>query len=110
MKDTFEELSDMFEELFPDADRLKLEEVQRRLDEQDADADALRDTAKPDDVAITLRDADASIWKRPESLQSLALTARPVGVFPCPSQNRTLEPRAHFVTRKCVDLSGPAGH
>jgi hypothetical protein len=31
-----EELSDMFEELFPDADRLNLEEMQRRLDEQEA--------------------------------------------------------------------------
>jgi hypothetical protein len=66
----FEQFRDMFEELFPDADRLKLEEVQRRLDEQDADADALRDTAKPDDVAITLRDADASIWKRPRGARS----------------------------------------
>jgi len=29
----FQELSDMFEELFPDADRLNLEEMQQRLDE-----------------------------------------------------------------------------
>jgi hypothetical protein len=66
MKDMFEELSYMFEELFLDADRFKLEEVPRRLDEQDADADALRDTAKPDDVTIALKDADANIWKRPK--------------------------------------------
>jgi hypothetical protein len=32
----FEELKDMFEGLFPDADRLNLEEMQRRLDEQQA--------------------------------------------------------------------------
>lgn len=36
MKDIFQELSEMFEELFPDADRLNLEEMQRRLDEQQA--------------------------------------------------------------------------
>jgi hypothetical protein len=36
MKDMFEELSGMFEELFPDADRLSLKEMQRRLDEQQA--------------------------------------------------------------------------
>jgi hypothetical protein len=29
----FQELSDMFEELFPDADRLNLQEMQQRLDE-----------------------------------------------------------------------------
>jgi hypothetical protein len=34
MRDIFEELKDMFEELFPDADKLNLEEMQRRLDEQ----------------------------------------------------------------------------
>ena len=32
----FEELKDMFEGLFPDADKLNLEEMQRRLDEQQA--------------------------------------------------------------------------
>jgi hypothetical protein len=32
MKDMFYELSAMFEELFPDADRLNLEEMQRKLD------------------------------------------------------------------------------
>ena len=37
MKDMFCELSAMFEELFPDADSLNLEEMQRRLDEQQAD-------------------------------------------------------------------------
>jgi len=37
MKDMFQELSEMFEELFPDADSLNLEEMQRRLDEQQAD-------------------------------------------------------------------------
>ena len=37
MKDMFYELSVMFEELFPDADSLNLEEMQRRLDEQQAD-------------------------------------------------------------------------
>jgi len=36
MKDMFEELIGMFEELFPDADRLSLKEMQRRLDEQQA--------------------------------------------------------------------------
>jgi hypothetical protein len=34
MRNTFEELKDMFEGLFPDADKLDLEEMQRRLDEQ----------------------------------------------------------------------------
>ena len=33
MRDMFEELSGMFEELFPDADKLNLEEMQQRLDE-----------------------------------------------------------------------------
>jgi hypothetical protein len=37
MKDMFQELSEMFEELFPDTDSLNLEEMQRRLDEQQAD-------------------------------------------------------------------------
>jgi hypothetical protein len=36
MTDMFQELSEMFEELFPDADSLNLEEMQRRLDEQKA--------------------------------------------------------------------------
>jgi hypothetical protein len=41
MKDMFYELSVMFEELlFPDADRLNLEEMQRKLDEQQADAES----------------------------------------------------------------------
>jgi hypothetical protein len=34
MRDMFEELKDMFEGLFPDADKLNLEEMQRRLDER----------------------------------------------------------------------------
>jgi hypothetical protein len=33
MRDMFQELSDMFAELLPDADTLNLEEMQRRLDE-----------------------------------------------------------------------------
>ena len=33
MRDMFEELKDMFEGLFPDADKLNLEEMQQRLDE-----------------------------------------------------------------------------
>jgi hypothetical protein len=36
MRNMFEELKDMFEGLFPDADKLDLEEMQRRLDEQQA--------------------------------------------------------------------------
>ena len=40
VKDMFYELSVMFEELFPDADRLNLEEMQRRLDEQQAHAES----------------------------------------------------------------------
>jgi hypothetical protein len=36
MKDMFYKLSVMFEELFPDADKLNLEEMQRKLDEQQA--------------------------------------------------------------------------
>jgi hypothetical protein len=39
MKDMFYELNVMFEELFPDADRLNLEEMQRTLDEQHAHAE-----------------------------------------------------------------------
>jgi hypothetical protein len=38
MKDMFYELTVMFE-LFPDADRLNLEEMQRRLDEQQLHAE-----------------------------------------------------------------------
>ena len=34
MRDMFEESKDMFEGLFPDADKLNLEEMQRQLDEQ----------------------------------------------------------------------------
>jgi hypothetical protein len=34
MRDMFEELKDMFEGSFPDADELDLEGMQRRLDEQ----------------------------------------------------------------------------
>ena len=34
MRDMFEELKNMFEGLLPDADKLNLEEMQRRLDEQ----------------------------------------------------------------------------
>ena len=37
MNDMFQGLSEMFEELFPDADDLNFEEMQRRLDEQQAD-------------------------------------------------------------------------
>ena len=33
MRDVFEELSDMFEELFHDTDKLNLKEMQQRLDE-----------------------------------------------------------------------------
>ena len=36
MRDMFEELKDMFEGLFPDADRLDLGEMQRGLDDQQA--------------------------------------------------------------------------
>jgi hypothetical protein len=36
MRDMFEQLNDIFEDLFPDADKLNLEEMQRRLDEQQA--------------------------------------------------------------------------
>jgi hypothetical protein len=39
MKDMFCELSLMFEELFPDADRLNLGAMQRKLDEQQAHAE-----------------------------------------------------------------------
>ena len=41
MKDMFYELNVMFEELFPDADRLNLEEMQRKLDEEQAESRAL---------------------------------------------------------------------
>jgi hypothetical protein len=40
MKNMFYELSVMFEELFPDADRLNLEEMQQKLDEQQANAES----------------------------------------------------------------------
>ena len=40
MKDMFYELNVMFEELFPDADSLNLEEMQRKLDEQQAHAES----------------------------------------------------------------------
>ena len=40
MKDMFCELSAMFEELFPDADRLNLDEMQQRLDEQQANTES----------------------------------------------------------------------
>ena len=33
MREMFQELSDMFEELLPDTDRLNLKEMQQRLDE-----------------------------------------------------------------------------
>jgi hypothetical protein len=39
MKDMFSELNVMFEELFPDADRMDLEGMQRTLDEQRAHAE-----------------------------------------------------------------------
>jgi len=35
IRDMFQELSDMFGELFPDADTLNLKEMQQRLDEVD---------------------------------------------------------------------------
>jgi PAB1-binding protein PBP1 len=38
MRDMFEELKDVFEGLFPDADKLD-QEMQRRLDEQQADSE-----------------------------------------------------------------------
>jgi hypothetical protein len=40
MKNMFYELSVMFDELFPDADRLNLEEMQQKLDEEQANADS----------------------------------------------------------------------
>jgi inhibitor of KinA sporulation pathway (predicted exonuclease) len=40
MKDMFYELSAMFEELFADADSLNLEEMQEKLDEQQAHAES----------------------------------------------------------------------
>jgi hypothetical protein len=39
----FEELKDMFEELFPDADKLNLEEMQRRLDERPGSLERIAD-------------------------------------------------------------------
>jgi len=43
MRDIFEELKDMFEELFPDADKLNLEEMQRRLDERPGSLEKIAD-------------------------------------------------------------------
>jgi len=43
MKDMFEELKDMFEGLFPDADKLDLEEMQRRLDERPGSLEKIAD-------------------------------------------------------------------
>ena len=43
MKDLFEELKDMFEGLFPDADKLDLEEMQRRLDERPGSLEKIAD-------------------------------------------------------------------
>jgi hypothetical protein len=43
MRDIFEELKDMFEELFPDADKLNLEEMQRRLDERPGSLERIAD-------------------------------------------------------------------
>jgi hypothetical protein len=40
MKNMFYELSVMFDELFPDADRLNLEEMQQKLDEEQANAES----------------------------------------------------------------------
>jgi len=40
MKDMFYELSAMFEGLFPDEDRLNLEEMQQKLDEQQANGES----------------------------------------------------------------------
>jgi hypothetical protein len=43
MRDIFEELKDMFEELFPDADKLNLEEMQRQLDERPGSLEKIAD-------------------------------------------------------------------
>ena len=43
MRDMFEELKDMFEGLFPDADKLDLEEMQRRLDERPGSLEKIAD-------------------------------------------------------------------
>ena len=43
MRDIFEELKDMFEELFPDADKSNLEEMQRRLDERPGSLERIAD-------------------------------------------------------------------
>jgi hypothetical protein len=40
MKNMFYELSVMFDELFPDADRLNLQEMQQKLDEEQANAES----------------------------------------------------------------------
>jgi hypothetical protein len=45
-----------------------------------ADADTLRDTAKPDDVAVTLRDAVRLSLRAARKPASPVLTATPVGV------------------------------
>jgi hypothetical protein len=42
MRDMFEELKNMFEGLFPDADKLDLQEMQQRLDEQQAHSEKNR--------------------------------------------------------------------
>jgi hypothetical protein len=43
MRDMFEELKDMFEGLFPHADKLNLKEMQRRLDEQPGSLEKMAD-------------------------------------------------------------------
>jgi hypothetical protein len=45
-----------------------------------ADADALRETAKPDDVAVTLRDAVRLCLEAARKPAGPALTGRPAGV------------------------------
>jgi hypothetical protein len=42
MRDMFEELKNMFEGLFSDADKLDLQEMQQRLDEQQAHSEKNR--------------------------------------------------------------------
>ena len=49
MRDMFEELKDMFEGLFPDADKLNLEEMQQRLDELEQPPMAAAKQASSDD-------------------------------------------------------------
>ena len=48
MRDMFQELSDMFEELFPDAHRLNLEEMQQRLDDLEQSPIAVAEQASSD--------------------------------------------------------------